>query len=58
MTRVGINGMGRIGRLALGCTGRFLTPDTLLKVYAWYGHEMGCACRKVDLACHLQAQGL
>ena len=35
-----------------------VTDDTLLKVYAWYDNEMGYACRMVDLACHLQAQGL
>jgi glyceraldehyde 3-phosphate dehydrogenase len=27
-------------------------------VYAWYDNEMGYACRMVDLACHLQQQGL
>ena len=35
-----------------------VTDGTLLKVYAWYDNEMGSACRMVDLACHLQAQGL
>jgi glyceraldehyde 3-phosphate dehydrogenase len=35
-----------------------VTDGTLLKVYAWYDNEMGYACRMVDLACHLQAQGL
>jgi glyceraldehyde 3-phosphate dehydrogenase len=35
-----------------------VTDGTLLKVYAWYGNEMGYACRVGDLACHLQAQGL
>jgi glyceraldehyde 3-phosphate dehydrogenase len=35
-----------------------VTDGTLLKVYAWYDNEMGYACRMVDLACHLEAQGL
>ena len=35
-----------------------VTDGTLLKVYAWYDNEMGYACRMVDLACHLQGQGL
>ena len=35
-----------------------VTDGTLLKVYAWYDNEMGYACRMVDLACHLQRQGL
>ena len=35
-----------------------VTDGTMLKVYAWYDNEMGYACRMVDLACHLQAQGL
>ena len=35
-----------------------VTDGTLLKVYAWYDNEMGYACRMVDLACHLQQQGL
>ena len=35
-----------------------VTDGTLLKVYAWYDNEMGYACRMVDLACHLQAQGI
>lgn len=35
-----------------------VTDGTLLKVYAWYDNEMGYACRMVDLACHMQAQGL
>ncbi|WP_425259543.1 ArsJ-associated glyceraldehyde-3-phosphate dehydrogenase [Rubrivivax sp. RP6-9] len=35
-----------------------VTDGTLLKVYAWYDNEMGYACRMVDLACHLQEQGL
>jgi len=35
-----------------------VTDGTLLKVYAWYDNEMGYACRMVDLACHLDAQGL
>jgi len=35
-----------------------VTDSTLLKVYAWYDNEMGYACRMVDLACHLHAQGL
>ncbi len=35
-----------------------VTDGTLLKVYAWYDNEMGYACRMVDLAAHLQAQGL
>ncbi|WP_248309749.1 ArsJ-associated glyceraldehyde-3-phosphate dehydrogenase, partial [Bosea sp. Tri-44] len=28
-----------------------VTDGTLLKVYPWYDHEMGYACRMVDLAC-------
>jgi glyceraldehyde 3-phosphate dehydrogenase len=35
-----------------------VTDGTLLKVYAWYDNEMGYACRMVDLACHMQAEGL
>ena len=35
-----------------------VTDGTLLKVYAWYDNEMGYACRMVDLACHMQAQGV
>ena len=35
-----------------------VTDGTLLKVYAWYDNEMGYACRMVDLATHLQHEGL
>ena len=35
-----------------------VTDGTLLKVYAWYDNEMGYACRMVDLACHMNEQGL
>lgn len=35
-----------------------VTDGTMLKVYAWYDNEMGYACRMVDLACHMNAQGL
>lgn len=35
-----------------------VTDGTLLKVYAWYDNEMGYACRMVDLACHMQHQGI
>lgn len=35
-----------------------VTDGTMLKVYAWYDNEMGYACRLIDLACHLDAQGL
>jgi len=35
-----------------------VTDGTLLKVYAWYDNEMGYACRMVDLACHMQQQGV
>ncbi len=35
-----------------------VTDGTMLKVYAWYDNEMGYACRMVDLACHIEAQGL
>ncbi len=35
-----------------------VTDGTLLKVYAWYDNEMGYACRMVDLACHMEAQGI
>ena len=35
-----------------------VTDGTMLKVYAWYDNEMGYACRMVDLACHMHAQGL
>lgn len=35
-----------------------VTDGTLLKVYAWYDNEMGYACRMVDLACHLDREGL
>lgn len=35
-----------------------VTDGTLLKVYAWYDNEMGYACRMVDLAKHMEAQGI
>jgi glyceraldehyde 3-phosphate dehydrogenase len=35
-----------------------VTDGTMLKVYAWYDNDMGYACRMVDLACHMQAQGV
>ncbi len=35
-----------------------VTDGTMLKVYAWYDNEMGYACRMVDLACHMQEQGI
>jgi glyceraldehyde 3-phosphate dehydrogenase len=35
-----------------------VTDGTMLKVYAWYDNEMAYACRMVDLACHMDAQGL
>jgi glyceraldehyde 3-phosphate dehydrogenase len=35
-----------------------VTDGTLLKVYAWYDNEMGYACRMVDLAAHMDRQGL
>lgn len=35
-----------------------VTDGTLLKVYAWYDNEMGYACRMIDLACHMRAQGI
>ena len=35
-----------------------VTDGTMLKVYAWYDNEMGYACRMVDLACHMDSQGL
>lgn len=35
-----------------------VTDGTLLKVYAWYDNEMGYACRMIDLACHMQRQGI
>lgn len=35
-----------------------VTDGTLLKVYTWYDNEMGYACRMVDLACHVQQQGI
>jgi glyceraldehyde 3-phosphate dehydrogenase len=35
-----------------------VTDGTMLKVYAWYDNEMGNACRMVDLACHMQSQGI
>ena len=35
-----------------------VTDGTLLKVYAWYDNEMGYATRMMDLACHLEAQGI
>jgi len=35
-----------------------VTDGTMLKVYAWYDNEMGYACRMVDLACHMQGQGI
>jgi glyceraldehyde 3-phosphate dehydrogenase len=35
-----------------------VTDGTMLKVYAWYDNEMGYACRMVDLACLMRAQGV
>jgi len=35
-----------------------VTDGTLLKIYSWYDNEMGYACRMVDLACHMQKQGI
>jgi len=35
-----------------------VTDGTMLKVYAWYDNEMGYACRMVDLACLVRAQGV
>jgi glyceraldehyde 3-phosphate dehydrogenase len=35
-----------------------ITDGTMLKVYAWYDNEMGYACRMIDLACHMRAQGV
>jgi glyceraldehyde 3-phosphate dehydrogenase len=35
-----------------------VTDGAMLKVYAWYDNEMGYACRMVDLACHMQTQGI
>lgn len=35
-----------------------VTDGTLLKVYAWYDNEMAYACRMVDLACHIEREGL
>jgi glyceraldehyde 3-phosphate dehydrogenase len=35
-----------------------VTDGTLLKIYAWYDNEMGYSCRMVDLACHIEKQGL
>ena len=35
-----------------------VTDGSMLKVYAWYDNEMGYACRMVDLACHMQSQGI
>jgi glyceraldehyde 3-phosphate dehydrogenase len=35
-----------------------VTDGTLLKVYAWYDNEIAYACRMVDLACHIEAQGV
>ncbi len=67
--RVGINGMGRIGRLALraalGGVDRppddpraAVTDDTLLKIYAWYDNEVAYACRMVDLANIVMQRGV
>ena len=35
-----------------------VTDGTLLKIYAWYDNELGYACRMVDLANKLIAEGL
>ena len=40
MTRIGINGFGRMGRLALRAG----------KVLAWYDNEIGCVDRLIELA--------
>ena len=46
------------GSAIVNALSTLVTDGTMLKVYAWYDNEMGYACRMVDLACHLQAQGL
>jgi hypothetical protein len=48
MTRIAINGFGRIGRHVL---------RRIAKVFAWYDNEAGYAARVVDL-CRLLATGL
>ncbi len=35
-----------------------VTDGTMLKVYAWYDNELAYACRMIDLACRLEAEGL
>ena len=42
VTRIGINGFGRVGRL---------------KVIAWYDNEWGYSCRVADLAAFLAGKG-
>jgi glyceraldehyde-3-phosphate dehydrogenase/erythrose-4-phosphate dehydrogenase len=46
--RVGINGFGRMGRLAMVST--LGVNGTQVKVYAWYDNEWGDANRRAELA--------
>ncbi len=48
VTRVGINGFGRIGRQSLRAILE-RHPDYFVKVVAWYNNEWGYACRMADL---------
>ena len=64
MTRVAINGFGRIGRnflraylerrldyevVAVNDVGDTMAQDSPIKVFGWYDNEWGYSCRLVDL---------
>jgi glyceraldehyde-3-phosphate dehydrogenase/erythrose-4-phosphate dehydrogenase len=50
-TRIGINGFGRMGRLALraGAPSTMVVDGTCVKVFAWHDNEIGCVNRMIEL---------
>jgi hypothetical protein len=50
-TRIGINGFGRMRRLALraGAPSTMVVDSTCVKVLAWYDNEIGCVNRMIEL---------